>query len=125
MNTYQCIICETVGPVSVITLNRPQVLNAMNRMLWVELADALKQVETDILEAGYQKGLNLAQDIPIASGVGFDLSEYPLEDEDRVGENTVLQISLALDSEQGFTAMLTDMLRIFENGGTWLNNISE
>ncbi len=47
MNDYQSIIYETSGPVAVITLNRPQVLNAMNRMLWVELADALEQAEKD------------------------------------------------------------------------------
>lgn len=47
MNDYQCIVYDIVGPVAIITLNRPQVLNAMNRVLWLELADALKQAEND------------------------------------------------------------------------------
>jgi enoyl-CoA hydratase len=47
MSNYQCIIYETHGPVAVITLNRPQVLNAMNRTLWIELADALNGAEKE------------------------------------------------------------------------------
>ena len=46
MSDYQCIIYETTGPVAVITLNRPQVLNAMNHMLWIELTNSLKQAES-------------------------------------------------------------------------------
>lgn len=47
MSDYQCILYETFGTVAVITLNRPHVLNAMNRTLWVELAESLKQAEND------------------------------------------------------------------------------
>lgn len=47
MTDYRCIIYETPHPVAVITLNRPKVLNAMNRMLWIELEDALQQAASD------------------------------------------------------------------------------
>jgi len=41
---YDCIRCETEEGVALITLSRPQVLNAMNRQLWIEFQDALKRV---------------------------------------------------------------------------------
>lgn len=47
MSDYKCIIYETPHPVAVLTLNRPQVLNAMNRMLWIELENALEQAAAD------------------------------------------------------------------------------
>lgn len=47
MTDYSLILYETPHPVAVITLNRPQVLNAMNRMLWIELEDALDHVADD------------------------------------------------------------------------------
>ena len=42
---YQCIISETQGQVGLVKLNRPQVLNAMNRQLWIEIQDALEQIK--------------------------------------------------------------------------------
>lgn len=47
MSGYRCIVYETPHPVAVITLNRPQVLNAMNRTLWIALEDALERVADD------------------------------------------------------------------------------
>jgi enoyl-CoA hydratase len=47
MQDYRCIVYETPHPVAVITLNRPRVLNAMNRMLWIELEDALERSASD------------------------------------------------------------------------------
>jgi len=47
MQDYQCIVYETPHPMAVLTLNRPRVLNAMNRRLWVELEDALDRVAAD------------------------------------------------------------------------------
>ena len=44
--TFECIIYEKKEAVAIITLNRPQVLNAMNKQLWLDveraLADALE-----------------------------------------------------------------------------------
>ena len=45
--SYECIRYETRDGVALITLNRPEVLNAMNRQLWIEFQDALEAVRLD------------------------------------------------------------------------------
>jgi enoyl-CoA hydratase/carnithine racemase len=44
---YQHILLEREDGVGIITLNRPEVLNAMNRALMAELADAVKLLDAD------------------------------------------------------------------------------
>ena len=44
---YECILTETDGAVAVITLNRPDALNAFNRQLMDELTDAVRKFEAD------------------------------------------------------------------------------
>ncbi|MBW1894076.1 MAG: enoyl-CoA hydratase/isomerase family protein [Deltaproteobacteria bacterium] len=44
---YECIIFQKTGSIGVIKLNRPKVLNAMNRQLWLEILDALEMVDND------------------------------------------------------------------------------
>ncbi len=44
---YECIIYEKKDKIGVIKLNRPKVLNAMNRQLWIEMQDALEIVKHD------------------------------------------------------------------------------
>jgi enoyl-CoA hydratase len=44
---YKCIIYEKKDQVGLIKLNRPKVLNAMNRQLWVEMQDALGSAKQD------------------------------------------------------------------------------
>jgi enoyl-CoA hydratase len=44
---YQNIVVETRGPVGLITLNRPQALNALNGALMNELTDAVDKLEAD------------------------------------------------------------------------------
>ncbi len=44
---YECILTETDGAVGVITLNRPDALNAFNRQLMDELTEAVKAFEAD------------------------------------------------------------------------------
>ncbi len=44
---YECIIYEKQDGVAVIRLNRPQVLNAMNKQLWLDLEDALNDALED------------------------------------------------------------------------------
>ncbi len=44
---YDCIVYETKGGVAILSLNRPKVLNAMNRRLWEEIRDALEQTRRD------------------------------------------------------------------------------
>lgn len=41
------ILYEKNGHVALITLNRPKVLNAMNRQLWIDLQKALEQAKED------------------------------------------------------------------------------
>jgi enoyl-CoA hydratase len=45
--TYEHILVDVEEGVAVVTLNRPDSLNAMNRKLGVELHDAVKQAEAD------------------------------------------------------------------------------
>ncbi|MCK5097809.1 MAG: enoyl-CoA hydratase/isomerase family protein [Desulfobacteraceae bacterium] len=44
---YQCIIFEKKENICFIKLNRPEVLNAMNKQLWIEMLDALDNVKDD------------------------------------------------------------------------------
>ncbi len=44
---YECIIYEKKDKIGLIKLNRPKVLNAMNRQLWIEMQDALEAVKQD------------------------------------------------------------------------------
>lgn len=44
---YECIIYEKKDQVGLIKLNRPKVLNAMNRQLWMEMLDILDDARTD------------------------------------------------------------------------------
>ncbi|MCF8069684.1 MAG: enoyl-CoA hydratase/isomerase family protein [Desulfobacterales bacterium] len=45
--SYECIIFEKEKGLALITLNRPKVLNAMNRQLWQDFHSALKDAEKD------------------------------------------------------------------------------
>ena len=45
--SYETIKYETRGAVALITLNRPQALNALNSALMKELSDALDVAERD------------------------------------------------------------------------------
>ena len=44
---YECILTETDGAVGIITLHRPDALNAFNRKLMDELTEAVKAFEAD------------------------------------------------------------------------------
>ena len=65
---YETIIVDTEDHVGVITLNRPDALNALNRQLLGELADALKGFEANekircIVLAGSEKAFAAGADI--------------------------------------------------------------
>jgi enoyl-CoA hydratase len=47
MSEYQTILTETRGPVTLITLNRPQALNALNSAVLEDLIDAFAKFEAD------------------------------------------------------------------------------
>ena len=44
---FECIIFEKEGPIATIQLNRPKVLNAMNKQMWLDLKTALEEVKND------------------------------------------------------------------------------
>ena len=44
---YECIIYEKEEAVAIIKLNRPKVLNAMNKRLWIDFLAALKDAKSD------------------------------------------------------------------------------
>ncbi|MSO66452.1 MAG: enoyl-CoA hydratase [Pseudolabrys sp.] len=66
--SYQNIIVETKGRVGIIRLNRPQALNALNRVLITELIQAIDGFEADdgvgcMLIAGSEKAFAAGADI--------------------------------------------------------------
>ncbi len=66
--TYQNILVETKGRVGIIRLNRPQALNALNRELMIELAQAIDAYEADdaigcLLITGNDKAFAAGADI--------------------------------------------------------------
>ena len=66
--TYANILLETHGKVGLITLNRPQALNALSPALMDELSDALNQLEADqnigaIVLTGGEKAFAAGADI--------------------------------------------------------------
>lgn len=65
---YECILTETVGSVGIITLNRPDALNAFNKTLMDELTDAVKKFEADdaigcLIITGSEKAFAAGADI--------------------------------------------------------------
>lgn len=44
---FECIIYEKEGDIAIIKLNRPQVLNAMNKQLWLDFRNAMHDVRED------------------------------------------------------------------------------
>ena len=44
---FECIIYEKEAGIATIKLNRPQVLNAMNKELWLDFQEALEDVKND------------------------------------------------------------------------------
>ena len=44
---YETIIFEKIGPIGLITLNRPDRLNALSRKLYSELNEAVVSLESD------------------------------------------------------------------------------
>ena len=65
---YECILVETDAGVGIITLNRPEALNAFNNQLMDELTDVLKKFEADdeigcIVITGSEKAFAAGADI--------------------------------------------------------------
>lgn len=78
---YEAILVEKVGRISVITLNRPDALNAVSSQLWLEVGTALKEFSQDseqwvaILTGAGDRAFCAGADLKeIASG-GFSTTE--------------------------------------------------
>ena len=74
--SYQTIILETDGAVGVITLNRPEALNAFSNQLMDELTDALKKLDADedigaIVITGAEKAFAAGADIKEMASVTY------------------------------------------------------
>src|SRR5512147_799719 len=83
--TYEMILSETRGRVGLITLNRPQAMNALNNQLVRELMDALEAFDkTDevgaIVITGNEKAFAAGADIKEMA----DLSTRQITDRDHV-----------------------------------------
>jgi len=50
---YTCIIYEKRDRIGLIKLNRPKVLNAMNRQLWIEMQDVLETAKQEFKKQKY------------------------------------------------------------------------
>ena len=76
MADYQTLIVEARGPVTLITLNRPQALNALNSTVLAELIAALGAFDADpgqgcAVITGSEKAFAAGADIKEMSGQGF------------------------------------------------------
>ena len=83
---YRDIVWEQTGPVVVITLNRPRVLNALSRALKEELADALRRVKADpavralVLTGAGDRAFSAGQDLTEAKDMsGPEAEEWVRE----------------------------------------------
>ncbi|MCB2114090.1 MAG: enoyl-CoA hydratase [Parvularculaceae bacterium] len=73
---YQCILLETDHDVGIVTLNRPDALNAFSDQLMDELTDALKKLEADddigcIVITGSEKAFAAGADIKEMASVTY------------------------------------------------------
>jgi enoyl-CoA hydratase len=76
MSTFEYILAETRGKVGLITLNRPQQLNALNDGLMDELAEALDEFEADdavgcLVITGSEKAFAAGADIGAMAGFNY------------------------------------------------------
>ncbi|WP_138378977.1 enoyl-CoA hydratase [Luteithermobacter gelatinilyticus] len=74
--SYEMILVDRKEPVGLITLNRPDALNALNRQLMDELTDALRKFEADdeiraMVITGSQKAFAAGADIKEMQSKGY------------------------------------------------------
>jgi enoyl-CoA hydratase len=85
--TYTTILTETRGRVGLVTLNRPEAMNALNRTLMRELMDALEAFDNDeavgaMVLTGNQKAFAAGADIKEMA----DKTARQMRDEDHTGQ---------------------------------------
>ena len=74
--SYETIIVEMRGPVTLVTLNRPKALNALNDRVMNELSSALDAYEADdgqrcLVLTGSEKAFAAGADVKEMQGFGF------------------------------------------------------
>ncbi|MBO9714641.1 enoyl-CoA hydratase [Sphingomonas sp.] len=74
--TYETILVEQRGAVTLVTLNRPQALNALNSKILAELLDAMKAFDADAAQGcavitGSEKAFAAGADIKEMQAQGF------------------------------------------------------
>lgn len=96
---YEHILVERVDGVGIVTLNRPEVLNAMNRKLGSELLDAVQALDRDdtigclVLTGAGEKAFSAGGDIKEQID---DDKRMSIEEQERIGNpRRALDISLA------------------------------
>ena len=96
--TYEHILMEREEGVGIVTLNRPDVLNAMNRKLGAELLDAVKTLEADgaigclVITGAGDKAFTAGGDIKEQLA---DDKRYSRDEQDRMGNpRRALDISI-------------------------------
>ncbi|MEH6586562.1 MAG: enoyl-CoA hydratase/isomerase family protein [Halioglobus sp.] len=73
MSSYETIVIERLGPVAVVTMNRPQALNAFDRNLRRELLLAAREVNSDdsvrvVVLTGAGRGFGAGADLAESKG---------------------------------------------------------
>ena len=76
MPAYETLLLERRDAVTLVTLNRPQALNALNRQVLAELLDATRALDADpeqrcVVVTGSAKAFAAGADIKEMSGEGF------------------------------------------------------
>jgi enoyl-CoA hydratase len=96
--SYEHILVERESGVGIVTLNRPDVLNAMNRKLGAELLDAVKSLEADsgigclVITGSGDKAFSAGGDIKEQVS---DDKQYSREEQARMGNpRRALEISM-------------------------------
>ena len=74
--TYETILVEQRGAVTLVTLNRPQALNALNSQMLAELLDAMRAFDADVSQGcavitGSEKAFAAGADIKEMQAQGF------------------------------------------------------
>jgi enoyl-CoA hydratase len=93
--TYECILLEHEGPVSWLTMNRPERLNAMNDQLLAELDDALTSLQRTksrvVVIRGAGRAFSAGYDVSAdAEEIGYASERGPVANRDRLLGNIEL-----------------------------------
>ena len=84
MSVFKSILFERVGPVAVLTLNRPEALNALTFDMMQEVKEALDQVESDrairaLIITGAGRGFCSGQDLKSRAAPDADIVQVYME----------------------------------------------